>query len=123
MLDWLIFNAVIPLSPIVLVWVGSWILVDPTSKLFLIIRDGQMCFYCTTLLALLIRDVSSTQKSSNSIIIGSTVLFFIFSTFIYGVAVSNKDKVIEKKLGWISIFMSVTIIVFVLTIRMREGLL
>ncbi len=58
MITWLLYNTVIPLSPVLLVYTAFW-LVGPKKKVRTIIRDAQLCFYCTSLAAVVINNVAS----------------------------------------------------------------
>ena len=64
MVVWLFYNTVIPLLPVPLVLLGSW-LIGANRNVLSLLRDGQLCFYCTALSAVAIRDVmlNSAQEA------------------------------------------------------------
>jgi hypothetical protein len=91
MLNWLIYNSVLPLLPVPLVWLGA-VLVGGYRTVLSIIRDGQLCFYCTSLSAVAINDIVKSgdihQNSSAILSVAGLILCMILSTFTYGVAVT-----------------------------------
>ena len=50
LLQWLLYNSLIPLMPIPLVWFGAW-LIGVDRDLLSILSNGQLCFYCTAISA------------------------------------------------------------------------
>jgi len=123
MIEWLLYNTLIPLSPILLVIIGGWIITGPSPSFFSIIRDGQLCFYCTATTAVLMRDIACKKSPVDGLVLGGLFILILFSTFIYGVAVSNKDDVNEKKVGYMSILTAITTICIIIYIRSIENLL
>jgi hypothetical protein len=95
------------------------------KRLVSIIRDGQLCFYCTSLGAVAIKDFINAKPSQPDLI--SLPLFvvmvcMIVSTFSYGISLTGK-KVQDWKLATISVCMAIVVTVFVLSARIRLGLL
>jgi hypothetical protein len=124
MLEWLLYNTVFPLLPVPLVYIGSW-MVGNSRKLLSIIRDGQLCFYCTTLSAVAIRDFVKVTGQSQSIAIPLAGILFcmIFSIFAYGIAITHADPVNDWQLGLTSLGIAVTTTVVVAVTRQAMGIL
>ena len=122
MSEWLIYSAVIPVSPVLLVYFAQWIAPNATPTFFSIIRDGQLCFYCTATCASLMKDLVSMGTNIHGFTIGWLSLLIIFSAVIYGVAVSNgSGEGVETKLGWTSILMAFITTILVLSVRNTVG--
>lgn len=125
---WLVFNAVLPLSSIALIVFGAWINGKPKT-IFSVIRDGQVCFYCVAVLGTTLHDFMRSNYVNNEKIYSPLVVCFlllgmIFSTFIYGIAVNDKndDPVCEFRIGLTSIFLSISTLVPVVVIRQYYSL-
>ena len=87
-LQWFLYNTIIPLMPIPLVWLGAWI-IGANQKLLSILSNGQLCFYCTAISASAIRDIVAMSSENNNlkgIFVGGIIFCMILSTFDYGVA-------------------------------------
>jgi hypothetical protein len=108
MLEWLLFNVALPLLPIPLIRFVSW-LINKDHGFVAILRDGQLCFYSTTLTATTIyeivnRDIArgSSQHSPAPLVlaVGGCILVFAVPAIVYGVAVvmaGSDDKVYQRK--------------------------
>jgi hypothetical protein len=128
--QWLLYSSFIPLFPIPLVWLSAWLLGIDRSWAT-ILRNGQLCFYCTTLSATTIRDIitrSPADTSLNSIFIGFLVVIIIFSTFLYGTAVTIVELPSEQppqndRIVWLSIFTAVATTITVIVTRIILELL
>ena len=138
MVNWLIYNTVLPLMPVPLVYFGAWLIGTP-KRVISIIRDGQLCFYCTSLAAVCVNDIVRSDKVHPNSTIGLAMAGLIFclilSTFAYGVAatspattsatpttptgVSASD---ELKLGMTSIAVAIATTVLVSSVRYSLGL-
>jgi hypothetical protein len=127
-LEWLFYNTVIPLLvPVAIVKVFSWWLSRPpkqTLKIFAIIKDGQVFFYCTALTAVAFEDLKRVPSGFNTTpwVIG-LLLILILSTAAFAVGVISKDSVDESKFGWSSVAMVAAAILVVITFREKAGLL
>lgn len=124
MVVWLFYNTVIPLLPVPLVLLGSW-LVGANRNILSLLRDGQLCFYCTALSAVAIRDVmlnSGQEGISIEIPLVGLLFCIIFSTFTYGIAVTH-DQAKDWKLALTSIFTTIVTIIIVAGTRQTMGLL
>ena len=111
MVEWLMYNVVLPLLPIPLVIVIAS-LVKRDGSFFTIIRDGQLCFYSTTLCSLAIRDIIKSPSGSEiPFFVGGILFCFLVSAFTYGVMVLNTirgwgNSQEDRKLGLMSLFSS-----------------
>lgn len=86
MSEWLFFNIVLPLTPIPLVYVSHWVVGRPA--LLPILRDGQLCFYSTSVSSIAIYDLLKVKVNVEigQLLIGIMFLM-ILSTFAFGVTV------------------------------------
>ena len=64
LLQWLLYNSLITLMPIPLVWFGAW-LIGVDQDLLSILSNGQICFYCTAISATAIRDIVTKAPESS----------------------------------------------------------
>ena len=120
---WLLYSAVIPLAPLALVWIGGYLLPKKKQPFFDVIRDGQLFFYCTATIAVLVRDLAKAQVSSAGLAFGFLGLLLLVFSGLFGVVVMNKDDVDKSNVGWLSIFSVIVVILLVSGIRVSEGLL
>ena len=123
---WLFFNALVPLSPVLIVWGLSWLFSDagPTRKVFSIIKEGQVFFYCTAISSAAIGDVGRVPKNFETVPWIMGLLFIIIlSTVAFAAGAHNKDTVKEGKFGWSSIAMAVAAIATVVVFRDKAGLI
>lgn len=119
-LTWLLYEVVLPLLPVLLIYTGTWMFGQ--ARLFAVIRDGQLCFYCTTIVAVLLRDLVKKNTAIASLV-AVLVILMIFTTFIYGAAVLVERKPgDEKKMGWTSILTCIATVLLVLFVRSRNSL-
>jgi hypothetical protein len=136
MVNWFIYNTVLPLLPVPLVYFGAW-LIGTRKRVMGIIRDGQLCFYCTSLAAVCVNDIFKSGKQHESATIGLSVagliLCLILSTFIYGIAAtapatapspgsSGVSTADEIKLGFASIATALVTTLMVMQLRYSLGL-
>jgi hypothetical protein len=121
-LEWLLYNTVIPLSPVPLVLIGGWLL-GRAQHLFAVIRDGQLFFYCTGTIAILLRDLGRKQGYDGKLVEGTLYVMLIYCAFFFGVAVLNREQVQEREMGHTSTWTVLLITVFVLVTRYNESLL
>lgn len=148
MLNWLFLNTFVPaIIPILLVLLIVWLFRLP-AKWASLLRDGQLCFYCTSISTAAISDLVSKDASEVSESMASVdmaifgiLLCMMFSTFAYGVTVlhdqvSKEDKQInlgseksgflgstDSRLASISVFVAVVTTVIVATSRRAFGML
>ena len=116
-----------PLLEIALIRVGFWIL--GIAKGFSdIIKDGQLCFFCTTVSAATLNDPLRAQPKANASIVGfgvaALILCMLLATFIFGVAVNQAaviTPVAQRKIAVSSIFILLLTMVFTLLFRWLTG--
>jgi hypothetical protein len=132
MLRWvvfLVFNVVLPLLPVPLVMLGSW-MIGKHKKLTSIVSDGQLCFYCTGLAVATIYELlpvrfaeeKGVDLSVINILLLGMLVCIILSTFSYGIAVAVPPTD-AWKIGWISAGCVVTTVALVIWARVAGGLL
>jgi hypothetical protein len=127
MVNWLIYNSVLPLLPVPLVYFGAW-LIGTRRRILSIIRDGQLCFYCTSLSAASINDVFKSgdthANSTAGLAIAAMIFCMILSTFTYGVAATHSGTGVnhEVKLGIASITTAVVTTLLVSVSRLGLGI-
>src|SRR5437867_12394521 len=126
--QWLFYNAVIPLLiPLATAKFFSWLLTKAPHKplkIFAIIKDGQVFFYCTALTAAAFENLKKVPPGfDTSTWIMGFVLILILSTAAFAVGVIAKESVEESRFGWSSVFMAIAAILVVITFREKAGLL
>ncbi|MDJ0902574.1 MAG: hypothetical protein QNJ55_27600 [Xenococcus sp. MO_188.B8] len=130
LLQWLLYNSLIPLMPIPLVWFGAW-LIGVDRDLLSILSNGQICFYCTAISATAIRDIVTKAPESSQfmgVFVGGIIFCMILSTFAYGVAatvnhIDDNDSDKGHSLAWTSIFAAISTTILVASSRKILGLL
>ena len=128
LLQWILYNTVIPLMPIPLVWFEAWI-IKAKQRFLDILSDGQLCFYCTAISASAIRDIvtKSSENNLKDIFVSGIIFCMILSTFAYAIATINqidRDKPNDSgRLAWTSISAAVTTTILVAWSRNSLGLL
>src|SRR5580658_10185787 len=116
---WLLYEVVLPLLPVGLVWFVGYLIAN-RKTLFSIIRDGQLCFYCTTTAASLIKDLVAKPVKQAPIngLVTFLIILIIFDTFVYGAAVVTQTNAQNTKtFGWTSLFMCFLTICLVVFVR------
>jgi hypothetical protein len=108
MASWFFYNIVLPLAGIPLVMLGLWT-IKSEKKFLTIIRDGQLCFFSTTLSAGAIHDFIPINQSYQDVVIGFLPAVIVVCDFVYGFAFVS-DKIpdldvahFEKRIGIISV--------------------
>ena len=123
MLIWLFYNALIPLSPVLLALVVSWF-INNNKTVFDIIKDGQVFFYCTATCSVAIGDLQKAPKDFDGASwLTGFVFIMILSTVAFTVGVTNTATVQKNKFGWASVATSIATILVVATFRKKAGLL
>jgi hypothetical protein len=126
-IEWLFFNAVIPLIPVGIVWLVFWFLSHPglpSRKIFSIIKDGQVFFYCTALTSVAIGDLGKAPSGFDTAPWVMALLFIIIlSTAAFAAAAYNQSALNETKFGWCSVRMALASIIVVINFRAMAGLL
>src|SRR5712692_2067951 len=120
---WLLYEAAFPLSPVLLVWVGGRALLPAKKQtMFQLIRDGQLFFFCTASIAILLRDIGKTPPH-NAFLFGFLCFLLMVFGVLFGFVAMNKESIDEKGLGLLSLFSTLTVLGLVLGIRVSERLL
>lgn len=126
-MHWLFFNALIPLGPVGIVWGISWLCSDgskPVKRLFSIIKDGQVLFYCTALVSSAMGEQGKLPKDFDfGPWMMAMLIIIILSTSGFAVAIHDQKAVQESRYGWLSLMMACITIVTVLVFRDKAGLL
>jgi len=122
MFEWLIFNTVLPLLPTPVTWGLSKLTTDRKREFLNLLKDGQLCFYCTVIGSVLIKDLVSRPKVP-LLAVGGLIVLLIVSSASYFVSALLHDKLEEKALAWVSIGAAVFTTLVVLGVRHLEKLL
>ena|SRR5579859_7564906 len=121
--EWLLYEAIFPLSPVLLVWLGGRLLPSKKQTMFQLIRDGQLFFFCTALIAILLRDLGKMQQPVNIGLFGFLCLLLLAFGVLFGFVAMNKNDVDETALGLTSTFSVLLVLSLVLGVRVTERLL
>jgi hypothetical protein len=84
-LQWLVINTILPLSPIGFFYLGIWM---ATGSITWVppIRDGQICFYSTTIAIITIKDIFSANAAGVMPFFGLAACWLV-SFFVYGFSI------------------------------------
>jgi len=82
---WVVWNTVLPLLPIPLFYIALWLLRGAINWVTPI-RDGQICFYSTTISILTMKDILNTHASPVWAFVGLAACW-ILSLFVYCVSI------------------------------------
>ena len=120
-INWFIFEVIIPLLSVPFVIFGAWLL--GVSKRFSeIVKDGQLCVYCSATIGVLLRDLSIAKSQPPVLvygaILGFSLVLLMLSIFVYGVAVCNTTQLDVDRMGRTSFLTTISVVAFVATIRM-----
>jgi len=121
-IEWLGYNFFIPLSPLVLVWAGGIIVPSKHKPMLSIIKNGQLFFYCTTILAILLKDIGSANHEVSTWI--SPIFYFSIIIFsgLFGIGLFLSDDADEIAMGSISASCTIFTVATVLGVRITENL-
>ena len=122
---WLFYNVGVPLSALLcLIPLAGWLIRSEKLTFRATVLDGQLFFYCVTVIAVLLKDLRQrVQVGGVWIQIALTVLLMV-NVFIYGVALVIRDEVVDKeRMIRLSVGAVVVVVAFVLGISISEELL
>nr|VFJ54819.1 MAG: hypothetical protein BECKFM1743A_GA0114220_101377 [Candidatus Kentron sp. FM]VFJ55672.1 MAG: hypothetical protein BECKFM1743C_GA0114222_101626 [Candidatus Kentron sp. FM]VFK10777.1 MAG: hypothetical protein BECKFM1743B_GA0114221_101546 [Candidatus Kentron sp. FM] len=120
---WLLFHALLPLSPAVLVWVAGNLVPAKKRSFFDLIRDGQLLFYCTFTLSVALKDITMGSVSGMPAVTMLFCVLIVIFSFAFGVVALHRDETDPNVIGWFSITCAVLTIALVGGTRLSEGLL
>lgn len=128
-LQWLIINMVLPLSPIAFFYLGIWMLAGTISWIPPI-RDGQICFYATTLAIIAIKDIAEKHAGAMPFFGLSAcwlLSFFVYSfsvyTTIYPVPGAAARRAIDLRVALASVCCGIVTTAMVVGLRLHYGVL
>ncbi len=137
MAEWLFFNSFLPLLPIPLTKGGLW-LFQLNRGWAALIRDGQVCFYSTSLCAVSFHDFLKRRPESEyfDFVMAALIFFMIFSTVIFGIGVVGSamegsaaeegrttPHISDGRMGLMSLFSAIPPTIIVVIVRAHWGLL
>lgn len=125
MIKWLFYNSFLPLSPVLVVWLLSWLSTSPDKSMFSIIKDGQVFFYCAALISVALGEfdkVPSTFQYLDLWLMGFLFLL-IFSCIAFTAAAHDSSGINHKRYGWISMVTAVSATTSVLSFRIQATLI
>jgi hypothetical protein len=129
-LEWLSINTVLPLLPIVFFYLGT-LMITGAIKWVPPIRDGQICFYATTIAIIAIKDMYAAQPTGADWLYG-LVACWLLSFFVYGFSVystinpsTNRAtrSEIDRRVAFASIACGVFTTATVVGLRLYYGVL
>jgi len=126
---WLVVNTGLPLLPIPLFYLAIW-LFRGAVKWVTPIRDGQICFYSTTIAILTMKDIFDANAGGKWAFFGLSGCWIV-SLFVYGFSIFStisppppKDRdAIDLRYALASIFCGVLTTVIVIGLRSHYGVL
>jgi hypothetical protein len=127
---WLLFNTFLPLLSVPLYYAASLIIRGRKNFVWYApVRDGGLCFYATIIAILLIKDIIEEPGAAKIWII-APVVCWIFSFFIYALAVytsvypslGDKDA-IDVRVSWTSLFCAIVATAVVVGVRIHLAIL
>ena len=129
-LQWLIVNTVLPLLPIAFFYL-LLLLVPGSNAWVQPIRDGQICFYSTTIAIITIKDILALKPDGTMWFFGLVACwllsFFVYSismyTSIYPQSTGAARSDVDIRVAWASIFCGVVTTVIVVGLRLAYGAL
>lgn len=129
-MSWLVVNSILPLAPIGFFYLG-FLIIKGSIDWVPPIRDGQICFYSTTIAIIAIKDIVAVKADGFGWLVGLVVCWLI-SFFVYGVSVYSiiypspapKDRTaIDKRVALASIACGILTTVTVVGLRLEHGVL
>lgn len=129
-LQWLIVNSILPLAPIGFFYFG-FLLIKGSINWVPPIRDGQICFYSTTIAIIAIKDIVAVKADGFGWLFGLVVCwlisFFVYSISVYSTiypsAAAADREAIDKRVALASIACGVLTTVTVIGLRLAYGVL
>jgi hypothetical protein len=124
MWEWSFYSIVLPLMAVPLTYFGSWV-ANRRTQFFRLIRDGQLCFYSTTILAVNLNDLLKIKGSSAVGIFAAYHIFIlVFTTFAYGASVTlSNQAVVSRRVAIASLIATFLSVLLIILTRIRLGIL
>jgi hypothetical protein len=131
-LQWLGVNSILPLAPIGFFYFGVLLIKGKkTFQWIPPIRDGQICFYSTTIAMIAIKDIFAVKPTGATWFFGLAacwlVSFFVYTISVYSTIYPSSDKddreAIDWRVAWASIACGVLTTVIVIGLRLQFGVL
>jgi len=119
----MLYEAALPLSPVLLIWAGGKLIPAKKQTILQLIQDGQLFFFCTALIAILLRDLGHLRHPAGDALIAFLYIILVVYCMLFGIVSMNKDQVDQKALGNLSLWSTVLVLFLVLGVRVSEGLL
>lgn len=129
MIRWLIFECLVPLTPVPIFY-GLMALFGVGVRTLVPVRDGQICFFCTTTAVVAMRDLKPHAGDGEWWLYGPLIVLFI-SLVIYCAAIfttirPDQDPIVQAKsdkaVSWASIFCVICTICVIGGLRYSYGL-
>jgi hypothetical protein len=129
-LEWLTINAILPLLPIVFFYIGT-LMITGTIAWVPPIRDGQICFYATTIAIIAIKDIVAAKPTEAYWLYGLVVCwlisFFVYSFSVYSTIYPSRSptnkRAIDVRVAFASIACGVLTTATVVGLRLYYGIL
>jgi hypothetical protein len=129
-LTWLIINSILPLAPIGFFYFGLF-LGKGSIQWIPPIRDGQICFYSTTIAIIAIKDIVAAKPSGLGWLLGLAgcwlLSFFVYSFSVYSTIYPTQEVAdragIDKRVALASIFCGIVTTATVIGLRLEYEIL
>src|ERR1700677_4274030 len=125
LLAWLLVNTLLPLLAVPLTRF-AFLLFSPNRGWIDIVRDGQLCFYSTTLCAVAIEEVYKAGQPTTSLLTVevSLIMLVVITAFIYGVTVVGDTMHppppgLPKAIGITSSLLTILTVVLIAIVRVH----
>jgi len=124
MWEWSFYSIVLPLMAIPLTYFGYWI-ANRRTQFFRLIRDGQLCFYATTMLAVNLNDLLKVKGSAAvGIFVAYHIFMLVLATYIYGASVTLSNQFVStKRIAIFSLALTFLTLLLVIATRIRLGVI
>jgi len=130
-LTWLIVNSILPLAPIGFFYLGFLLIKGRPIQWVPPIRDGQICFYSTTIAIITIKDIVALKAGGFGWLFGLVgcwlISFFVYSTSVYSTIYPSAraaDRLaIDRRVAWASIACGILTTATVIGLRLEYGVL
>lgn len=129
-LSWLVVNSILPLMPIGFFYLG-FLIIKGSIQWIPPIRDGQVCFYSTTIAIITIKDIIAIKADGFFWLFGLVfcwlVSFFVYSVSVYSTIypspADTERTAIDGRVALASIFCGILTTATVVGLRLEYGVL
>jgi hypothetical protein len=121
---WSAYNVALPLSAALVFIPGAgWVIGSEKLTFRATILEGQLFFYCVTVIAVLLKDLHHRVEAGGVSIYSASIVLLVVNVFLFAVVLTNRDRVVEKRVFRLSVTIVVVSVAWVLGVRISEELL